>query len=63
MVKYTQIIRLQQPTACLCVLDHFVGLALKGLRDRPQVSLLTLFEFKELINFYCFEIIRKPVVC
>ena len=30
MVKYTQTIRLQQPTNCLNVFDHFVGLALKG---------------------------------
>ena len=63
MVKYTQIIRLQQPTTCLCVFDYFVGLALKGLRDRLQVSIFQLFEFMELINFYSSEIIRKPVVC
>ena len=31
MVKHIQIIRRQKP-ACLSVLDHFVGLALKGLR-------------------------------
>ena len=31
MVKQTQIIRRQQLTNCLSVLDHFVGLALKGL--------------------------------
>ena len=32
MVKHTQTINLQQPTNCLSVFDHFVGLALKGLR-------------------------------
>ena len=32
MVKYTQTIRRQQSTSCLSVFDHFVGLALKGLR-------------------------------
>ena len=31
MVKHTQTIRRQQPTNCLSVFDHFVGLALKGL--------------------------------
>ena len=31
MVKHTQTIRLQQPTNCLSVFDHFVGLALKEL--------------------------------
>ena len=31
MVKHTQAIRWQQPTNCLSVFDHFVGLALKGL--------------------------------
>ena len=32
MVKLTQAIRRQQPTNCLSVLDHFVGLARKGLK-------------------------------
>ena len=40
MVIHTQSIRRQQPTNCLNVLDHFVRLRLKGLK-----------EFK-LINFY-----------
>ena len=31
MVKHTQAILRQQPTNCLSVLDHFVGLALKEL--------------------------------
>ena len=31
MVKHIQTIRRQQPTNCLSVFDHFVGLALKGL--------------------------------
>ena len=31
MVKHTQAILRQQPTNCLNVLDHFVGLSLKGL--------------------------------
>ena len=32
MVKHSQTIRQQQPTSCLSVFDHFVGLALKGLK-------------------------------
>ena len=32
MVKHTQTIRRQQPTNCLSVFDHFVGLALNGLK-------------------------------
>ena len=31
MVKHTQTICRQQPTNCLNVFDHFVGLVLKGL--------------------------------
>ena len=30
MVKHTQTIRRQEPTNCLSVFDHFVGLPLKG---------------------------------
>ena len=33
MIKYTQIIRWQQPTNCLSESDHFVGLALKASRQ------------------------------
>ena len=33
MVKHTQTICRQQPTNCLSVFDHFVNLALKGLKD------------------------------
>ena len=32
MVKHTQTIRWQIPTNCLSVFDHFVGLAIKGLK-------------------------------
>ena len=31
MVKLTQTIRRQEPTGCMSMFDHFVGLALKGL--------------------------------
>ena len=33
MVKHSQTIRRQQTTNCLCVFDHFVGLALKELTE------------------------------
>ena len=43
MVKHTQTIRLLLPTNCLSVFDHFVKLALKGLRTvwkrHPQITL------------------------
>ena len=32
MVKHTQTVRRQKPTNYLSVFDHFVGLALKGLK-------------------------------
>ena len=41
MVKKPQTIRRQKPTNCLSVLDHFVGLALKGFR--PQKVELSVF--------------------
>ena len=31
MLKHTETIRRQQPTNCLSLFDHFVGLALIGL--------------------------------
>ena len=34
MVKHTQVICRLMPTNCLSVFDHFVGLALKGLKTR-----------------------------
>ena len=34
MVKHTQTICRQQPTNCLSVFDHFVGLALKVLKQQ-----------------------------
>ena len=42
MVKHTQIIRRLLSTDCLSVFDHFVGLALKGLK--------TLFFFNFELN-------------
>ena len=36
MVKYTQTIRWLLPTISLSVFDHFMGLALKGLRSEVR---------------------------
>ena len=42
MVKHTQTIRRKLPTNCLSVFDHFVGLALKGLRKDTKLSKVRL---------------------
>ena len=47
MVKYTQTIHRQHPTNCLSVLDHFVGLALKGLSN---LAMVRIFQNKEIWN-------------
>ena len=45
MVKHTQAIRRLLPTNCLIVFDHFVGLALKGLKPTKLFELYeNLFE-------------------
>ena len=44
MVKQTQTIPRQQPTNCLSVFDHFVGLALKRLNHGPQTRFPEHFE-------------------
>ena len=60
MDKQTQTICWQQPTNCLSVFDHFLGLALKGLRDLkvPVESSLELCQenasnnsFMEFVDF------------
>ena len=40
MVKHTQTIRWQQSTNCLNVIDHFVGLTLRGLIPKHQKKLI-----------------------
>ena len=44
MVKHTQTIRREKPTNCLSMFDNFVGLALKGLREKSPI-LMTLVEY------------------
>ena len=48
MVKHTQTVHRQQPTNCLSMFDHFVGLALKELTyvpfeiiRKPRLTILT----------------------
>ena len=57
MVKHTEIIRGQKPTNCLSVLDHFVGLALKGLINSVQLQLEQLL----VPNLYL-KVKRKTVL-
>ena len=42
MVRHTQTIRRQQPTNCLSVCDHFVEMALKGLKISAVVVTWTV---------------------
>ena len=60
MVKHTQTIRLQQPANCLSVFDHFVNLALKGLRLYELVTTNSRSCFHKYIStvskgFYHFQ--------
>ena len=43
MIENTQKIRRQKPTKCLSMFDHFVGLALKGLKINPLQWRLILY--------------------
>ena len=61
MVKHTQTIRWQKPTNCLSVFDHFVGLALKGLkgdsggfRRRKNLEQFTVFKQSNFVNIFGF---------
>ena len=46
MAKHTQTICRQQPTNCLTVFDHFVGLAFKGLK----LSISVPFYFHQIFH-------------
>ena len=52
MVKHTETIRWQEPTNCFSVLDHFVVLALKGLKKFITSSFVTnkYMEFYNIIT-------------
>ena len=54
MVKHTQTILRQQPTNCLSVFDHFVGLGIKGL-SRMIIQLMYRFCYRNwMLNFGLF---------
>ena len=53
MVKHTQTIRRQKPTNCLSVFDHFVGLALEGLKSG------CLINFSQLKSFPICDVLRE----
>ena len=57
MVKHTQTIRRQQPTNCLSVSDHFVGLVLKGLTIILIITFIVSFILQKWINL-CLLCIR-----
>ena len=52
MVKHTQTIHRQQTTNCLSVSDHFVGLALKGLK----LTLNTFSTKLSQISYFIFNL-------
>ena len=62
IVKHTQTIRRQQPTNCLSMFDHFVGLGLKELRIQdftrlvivPQVLHSVLKKCNTELNVFLF---------
>ena len=61
MVKHTQTIRWQKPTNCLSVFDHFMGLALKGLkgdsgglRRRKNLEQFIVFKQSNFVNVFDF---------
>ena len=66
MVKHTQTIRWQKPTNCLSVFDHFMGLALKGLkgdsrgfRRRKNLEQFILFKQSNFVDVFVFFLILK----
>ena len=62
MVKHTETIRRQQPTNCLSVFDHFVGLALDGLKQEIDCITSLSKNFCYTINIYNwrFILINNP---
>ena len=53
MIKHTQTIRQLLPTNCLSVFDHFVGLALKGLKQcAAHLSQITIDVHTPFIERY-----------
>ena len=62
IVKHTQIIRWKQPTNCLSVFNHFVGLSLKGIRWKTAFIKIPCPKFNRLkeVLSSCHSLIRVP---
>ena len=54
MVKRTQAICQQEPTNCLSMFDHFVGLALKGLSSVSIIDFMALVQSLRNTRFETF---------
>ena len=47
MVKHIQAFVGKLPAKCLSVFEYFVGLALKGLKEKKQNQMYSFFRFKD----------------
>ena len=66
MVKHTQAILRRQPTNCLSVIDHFVGLVLKGLIISEHlvfVMKIVVTDFVDLIILFKLRVIFFLMFC
>ena len=59
MVKQTHTTRRQQPTNCLRVFDHFVGLALKGLKVPWHIGSFFAYFLRALIGDHPLSTYKK----
>ena len=55
MVKHAQTVCRQQPTNCLSGFDHFVGLALKGLKWFSKFNSVVVMTQNKIFVFLKFE--------
>ena len=58
MVKHTQTIRRQHATNCLSVFDHFVGLALQGLKEMKEDLLKNLLTNPSFFILYQISLVN-----
>ena len=57
MVKHAQTIHWLLPSNCLSVFDHFVGLALKGLKTSGLQSIKsTIMQIEKALTNDCFRV-------
>ena len=59
MVKHTQTISRQNPTNCLSVFDHFVGLVLTVLRNPADIKICT--NVNQFNTFLVYGFILNPL--